>query len=186
MGLSHLPWLHRWKWGFKARLSRALPYPTRPCLARSRCSGNVWRKDQCHWTLPGHLLIRTDPGLQKAWTRPPTHATPGWGHQLQGAAAAAPPSRQHVDLKPTPPAGSCPSSAIGRGRPHLRPIGWPLPESELGIRPSAVSFRAARDVSGVWHPRLFSVLTGLKGAAGEETDAGVASEALFKVTFKLF
>lgn len=94
-----------------------------------------------------------------------------------------------MDLKPTRPPGSCPSSAIGQGRPHSCPIGWLLAESELGIGPSALSFRAARDVSRVWHPRLFGVLAGVKGATGEkmlmllQTQFQVTFKKYFKLTF---
>lgn len=99
------------------------------------------------------------------------------------SAPAAPPSRRHMDLKPTLPPRSCPSSTIGRDSPHLCPIEWLLPESELGIGPTVVSFRAARDVIGVWHPCLFCFLTGIKGAAGKTR---VSLQRRFYVTFNIF
>lgn len=141
--------------GSTACLPWVLRYSTRPRLAQSRCSVNVPRKDGGHWTLTGSYTVPADTNRQdrrrRGGCRPRTPCR-GVDSGPGPAAAAATPSGHHVDLKPTPPPGSCPSPPIGRGRPHLCPIEWLLPESELGIGPSAVSLRAARDVRSVWRP----------------------------------
>lgn len=111
------------KVGFTASLMDC--YPTGPCLAQSRCSVNVRRMDGCHWTSEDpvrYLPIQTGPGRQEAWRTAPRTSKRGADTSPRSGAAAATPSRHHVDLKPTLPPGSCPSSVIGRSRPHLCPI----------------------------------------------------------------
>lgn len=103
--------------------------------ARGRCSGETAR-----------LSKAESPGQEV----PGTARTPCLAFPFQRCAAPAP--GHHVDLKPTGRRGSAPLLQLAQG-PSTR-FQWNrrLPESELVIGPSAVSFRAACDISLVWHP----------------------------------
>lgn len=80
------------KWGsHSASLVGSTLSPTRPCVAQSRCSVNVWRMDECHRILTRSYKIQTGRGPRGAWRMAPTHVTSGSEHHCQMRSPCGPP-----------------------------------------------------------------------------------------------